>query len=93
MYSVYVSVCVCVVCSVAIRVCVCVAVIPLVKNVLKCCSMKNKLLESPEVEKEVERLMREDLEATNIVILLCLTPYVCMCIRQKSFYLYCPLLV
>jgi len=64
-----------------ILLCVCVAVTPPVKNVLKSrfrkTAQKNKLLESPEVEKEVKRLIREDLAAINVVIPLYLTP-VCM---------------
>jgi len=77
-------------------VCVCVAVTLQVKNVLKRHFRKaaqKKLLESPEVEKEVKRLIREDLAAINVVILLYLTP-VCVCVLGRShFYLYCPLLM
>ena len=51
-------------------------------------STKNKLLESPEVEKEVERLIREDLAAINVVILLYLTP-VCMYVYWAEVIFIC----
>jgi len=50
-----------------------IAVTPPLKNVRKRrfrkTARKNKLLESPEVEKEVKRLIREDLAAINVGIL------------------------